>query len=51
MKKLILIIAAICIGATAFAQVPASDSLGMKWTQKDTLTIGYLQRISQHTAL
>lgn len=50
MKKLLLIIAALYIGATAFAQVQASDSLGTKWTQKDTLTIGYLQRISQHTA-
>ncbi len=50
MKKFILILAAICIGATAWAQSPAKESSATQWTQKDTLTIGYLQRISQHTA-
>lgn len=50
MKKLILMLAAICVGITAFAQSTVKDSTASKWTQKDTLTIGYLQRISQHTA-
>lgn len=50
MKKLILILAAICIGTAALAQSAANDSSATKWTQKDTLTVGYLQRISQHTA-
>ena len=50
MKKFILLLAAICIGTVALAQSAAKDSTASKWTQKDTLTIGYLQRISQHTA-
>lgn len=50
MKKIIIILAAICFSATAFAQTAVKDSSATKWTQKDTLTIGYLQRISQHTA-
>ena len=50
MKKLLLILAAICVGITAFAQSTVKDSTASEWTQKDTLTIGYLQRISQHTA-
>ena len=50
MKKFILILSAICIGLTAFAQAPAKDTLAAQWSQKDTLTIGYLQRIAQHTA-
>ena len=50
MKKLILFFAAICIGTAAMAQSVAKDSTATQWTQKDTLTVGYLQRIAQHTA-
>ena len=50
MKKLLLFLAAICIGVEAFGQTTEIDAPGTQWTQKDTLTIGYLQRISQHTA-
>lgn len=50
MKKLILFLAAICIGTAAMAQSVAKDSTATQWTQKDTLTLGYLQRIAQHTA-
>lgn len=50
MKKLIFAITAICIGITAFAQSIAGDSTTTNWARKDTLTIGYLQRIAQHTA-
>ena len=50
MKKLVFIVAAICFGATACAQAINNDATSEKRTQKDTLTISYLQRISQHTA-
>lgn len=50
MKQFILILSAICIGVSAFAQSAAKDSTTVQWSQKDTLTIGYLHRISQHTA-
>lgn len=50
MKQLILILAIICISTASFAQSTTRDSTTSKWTQIDTLTIGYLQRISQHTA-
>lgn len=50
MKQLILILATICISTASYAQSTTRDSTTSKWTQIDTLTIGYLQRISQHTA-
>lgn len=50
MKKLLLILVAISIGVAAFGQSTVKDAPGTQWTQKDTLTLGYLQRISQHTA-
>lgn len=49
MKRLFFLAVAFFICFVSFAQTPA-DSLASRWTQKDTLTIGYLQRISQHTA-
>lgn len=50
MKKLILILAVLFICVASFAQSPLKDSTATQWTQKDTLTIGFLQRISQQTA-
>lgn len=50
MKKILFLLAAICFGATALGQSIAKDSIANRWTQKDTLTISYLQKISQHTA-
>ena len=50
MKKIFLATIAAIISLSTFAQAPAKDSLAAQWSQKDTLTIGYLQRIAQHTA-
>lgn len=50
MKKVLLLLSLFLFGISAYAQAQTKDSLENQWTQKDTLTLGYLQRISQHTA-
>ncbi|MGM9763599.1 MAG: hypothetical protein ACI3ZQ_06230 [Candidatus Cryptobacteroides sp.] len=49
MKKFITLIIASLFAFNSFAQTQR-DSLSDGMTQKDSLTIGYLERISQHTA-
>ncbi len=50
MKKIVLTLVTILVGITIHAQNTIEGSTATNWTQKDTLTIGYLQRIAQHTA-
>ncbi len=50
MKRTILILTLMIFGISVYAQTPARDSLSTPWSQKDSLTVGFLQRISQHTA-
>ena len=48
MKKLILSISVLFWGVIVFAQ--SSSSSPAKWPQQDSLMVGYLLRIAQHTA-
>ena len=50
MKKVLLFFISICVGATTFAQSKETESRQAGWTQIDTLTISYLQRISQQSS-
>lgn len=50
MKRILLTLITICTVTNAFAQLTSKDSTITNWTQKDSLAIGYLQRIAQHTA-
>lgn len=49
MKKIAIVLIAMCAAYAANAQTPR-DTSAVAWTQVDSLKVGLLQRISQHTA-
>lgn len=50
MNRILLFFSLLFLCIAGYAQVPTTESQSEKWTQKDTLALGYLERISQHTA-